>query len=294
MTRVFITGGLGFVGQSILSQTNFDKVTIYDLVIDSFRRNCPEFTNVNFVKGDILNVETLTSAMAGHDVVIHLAAFMSSKPDIDHYITGVNVNVNGTLNVIEAMKRNSIKKLIFFSSSFVYGNTCEEGIAEYGSKNPHTGYGITKLVCEGLIGDVDYIILRPSILCGKYDWYGQSISIFIKQALTTGEIKYTGSDISRDYVYSLDIGKFVNLIINENKFDKNIYNLSSHEKVTTLELVNKIAKICNAKVIDEGPSNTLLKTLHLDNSKSNFPFKKLDDYLEDYIQWARDHYQTYW
>jgi nucleoside-diphosphate-sugar epimerase len=300
MTRVFITGGLGFIGQSILSQTTFEKVTIYDLSLDSFRKDEPEFKGVEFVKGDILDVDTLTRAMEGHDVVIHLAAYMNSKPTIDAYIAGANVNINGTLNVVEAMKRNKIKKLIFFSSSFVYGNSSDndKGNSENSCKNPHTGYGITKIACEGLIREVDYVVMRPSIVCGKYDWFGQSISVFIKQALANGEIVISSGseDTSRDYVYSLDVGAFVNHIITKDAFDGSVYNLSSHEKVTTLELVNKIAKICGStvKIVEGGNSKTLLKTLNLDNSKSKYPFKKIDEYLEEYIDWARHNHQTYW
>jgi nucleoside-diphosphate-sugar epimerase len=303
MKSVFITGGLGFIGQSILG-SSFEKVTVYDISLDSFRKNCEEYKNVHFVQGDILDSKKLEESMKGHDIVIHLAAYMSSSPSLEHYIKGANININGTLNLIHSMNKNNITKLIFFSSSFVYGNTPENenGNKENDSKNPHTGYGITKLTCENILRlseNIDYVIMRPSIVCGKYDWYGQSISVFIKQAIVNGEIKvYKGAEnISRDYVYSQDVGKFINITIEKNLFRKKIYNLSSHEKITTLDLVYRISRMTGAKVvIEEKGNDSILKTLHLDNSEASklYSFKKLDEYLEKYIEWATENHTVYW
>jgi UDP-glucose 4-epimerase len=293
--RVFITGGLGFMGQSISEVLKNHDVTLYDTVIDNFRRKY--FENVNFIQGDILNTEHLTSSMAEHDIVIHLAAYMNSSMDINHYIRGANVNINGTLNVIDAMKRNGINKLVFFSSSFVYGNI--DGRNEEHSKNPHTGYGVTKIACERFLHGVDYVIVRPSIVCGKYDWYGQSISIFIKQAITTGEIKlFKGSENTvRDYVNSEDVAGFIRVIIDKKLFNNEVYNLSSGEGIKSIELANKIASVtnCSVSIVDK-QSFTNLHILSLDNSKANqyYTFKKLDEYLPKYIEWAKNNHQEYW
>jgi UDP-glucose 4-epimerase len=305
--KVFITGGLGFLGQSIMRVFEHHSVTIFDLNMENFRRNCEEFKTASFIKGDILDQNALSTAMANHDVVIHLATYMNPTPSIENYKKSACVGIIGTLEVIKAMKKNNINNLVFLSSSFVYGNTPEnkEGNKEESSKNPHTGYGVAKLTAEHFIkhSGVNYVIFRPSIVCGRYDWYGQSISIFIKQALELGQIKmYRGDEnISRDYVYSDDVARCILYCVDNGAFDNNIYNLSSHQQITTIELANKISqRIPGVKLVFvDKPAdnrNTPLEILHLDNSKicKFFPMKRLDEYLDDYIIWAREHYQLYW
>ena len=292
--KVFITGGVGFIGQSLSAVLDAD-VTVYDVNIDNFRRKY--FKNSTFIEGDVLDLDHLTKAMEGHDIVIHLAAYMSSAISINNYIRGADVNINGTLNVIEAMKRNGIKNIVFVSSSFVYGNI--DGGREEHSKSPHTGYGVTKIACERFLHGVDYVIVRPSIVCGKYDWYGQSISVFIKQAITSGEIKiFKGAEnIKRDYVHVEDVAGFVKFLIDKNMFNREVYNASSNQAVTTLELANKISNITGSKVIMiDRESHTDLHTLVLDNSRAEkyYKFKKLDEYLTSYIEWARSNHLEYW
>jgi UDP-glucose 4-epimerase len=289
MKKIFITGGNGFIGKNIINTLGSDyTITNYDKTISS--------------QNDILDLEYLTESMRGHDIVIHMAAYMNTTPDVENYIQGVNVHITGTLNVLKSMKKNNINKIIFFSSSFVYGNTLQEGSKETDSKNPHTGYGVCKLACEMLLQNsgINYTIVRPSIVYGKYEWFGQSISIFVKQAFQNKKITiYNGSEnVSRDYVWCEDISNFIKIILDQDLFHNEIYNLSSHEKITTYELVEKIGKKLNADVsIDLNKNSvTLLNTLCLDNTKAAmlYKFKKLDDCISEYIDWIINNHSQHW
>lgn len=301
MKRIFITGGHGFVGYSIIStlKSQYD-ITVYDINPPLKKYDA----GAKYILGSITDEQHLTNSMRGNDYVIHLATCMDSSSNIDTFIKTVNVGIIGTINVLKAMNKNDIKNLLFFSSSFVYGNTYENinGNKEDDFKLPHTGYGVSKLSSELFIQmnkKINYIILRPSIICGKYDWYGQSISIFIKKSITEKQItiKSDANQIMRDYVYIDDVCSVVSKLLETEGFDNNIYNVSSHEPISTSQLVERISTItgCAINVTSE-KSYSPLKILNLNNTKISrlHTISKLDSYLEDYINWARDNHESYW
>jgi nucleoside-diphosphate-sugar epimerase len=301
MKRIFITGGHGFVGYSLINTLKLQyDITVYDIIPPPEKYDA----GAKYILGSITDIEHLTNSMRCHDYVIHLATCMDSSSNIDTFIKTVNIGIIGTLNVLKSMNENGIKNLMFFSSSFVYGNTHQniEGNKEDDFKFPHTGYGISKLSSELFIQmnkKINYIILRPSIICGKYDWYGQSISIFIKKSITDKQItiKSDANEIMRDYVYIDDVCSVVSKLLETETFDNKIYNVSSHEPISTRQLVEKISTItgCGINVIPE-KSDTPLKILNLDNSHISkiHTIRKLDTYLGDYINWARDNHESYW
>ena len=314
--RIFITGGLGFLGQNLVARLKpYWSITVFDRE-PNFRVDCDEYRGVNIIYGDVLDTSTLASHIAGHDVVVHLAAYMSSSPSIEDYFRGAEVNICGLHSLIDAMCASDVHKLFFFSSSFVYGLGYHptEPSVETDKLIPHTGYGVSKLAAEMFLCNqkkVSFVIARPSIVCGRYDWYGQSISIFIKQALS-GQIKiFEGEESTvRDYVNVDDVCNFVWHVISANRFLDEIYNVSSGERISTMTLATKIASTVETifgkhvdvsvvpKPILTANANIPLPKLHLCNSKLQETFSMrvmmLDDYLDDYIKWAALNHPVFW
>jgi UDP-glucose 4-epimerase len=154
----FIVGGAGFIGSHftdrLLSDSSVSGVTLYDNFSTGrhwhyeMHRKDPRF---RVVCGDARDIDSLTSSMAGHDVVIHLAA----NPDITRAVVEPDVDFReGTLltnNVVEAMRRSGIATVLYASGSGVYGDLGELEVAEDGPLKPVSTYGASKLAGEALI-----------------------------------------------------------------------------------------------------------------------------------------------
>lgn len=156
MITYFITGGAGFIGSHLadrLVETGF--VTVYDNLSSGrldFIKHLGERNNFRFIRGDLLDSEQLRKAIAGHDVVFHLAANPEVRAGIQTTDLDLKEGPVATWNVLEAMRLNNIKKLVFTSSSTVYGDAGTTPVSEdYGPLVPISLYGAAKLASEALI-----------------------------------------------------------------------------------------------------------------------------------------------
>ena len=164
--KAFITGGAGFIGSHLVDTLLKDgyTVTVYDNLSSGDQRfinhhqNNKQFT---FIKADLLNLKKLTKELHGHDIVFHLAAnphvrLGEKQTDLD-----LNQGIIATYNTLEAMRHHDITKIVFSSSSVVYGETQTQTLPEtYGPTLPISLYGAGKLGAEGLI----------SAFCGTFDF----------------------------------------------------------------------------------------------------------------------------
>ena len=164
--NAFITGGAGFIGSHLVDSLllNHDSVTVYDNLSSgqkSFLQQHFNNKDFTFVHADLLSLKKLTKTLQGHDVVFHFAAnphvrLGETQTDLD-----LQQGIIATYNVLEAMRQNDIKKIVFSSSSVVYGETTEPTLPEtYGPTLPISMYGAGKLGAEGLI----------SAFCGTFDF----------------------------------------------------------------------------------------------------------------------------
>lgn len=143
--KILITGGAGFIGRHLIPSLSKDhSITIYDNLSNSTK---PDLQNIEFVKGDILDFKTLVESSKEFDVVIHLAAKIDVAESVINPKDTMNVNVNGTENILKCCVENKIKKIIFASSAAVYGEQ-ENIITEETKTNPLSPYGESKLVAE--------------------------------------------------------------------------------------------------------------------------------------------------
>jgi UDP-glucose 4-epimerase len=157
--RYFLTGGAGFIGSHftdvLLGNSSVAAVTVYDNLSSGrewhFQQHLenPQF---RFIRGDIADLGFLTRAMAGHDVVIHLA----SNPDIARAVIEPEIDFQqGTVltnNVLEAMRRSGVPRLLYASGSGVYGDLGEKTLREdHGPLLPVSTYGASKLAGEAMI-----------------------------------------------------------------------------------------------------------------------------------------------
>ncbi len=123
--RVLVTGGSGFIGSHVV-----DKLCDRGITVRVFDAVAPKFRNdVEFHQGDILREESLRSALGGVDAVVHLAAVADVREVFAHPLEAEEVNVRGTVNVLEAMRRVGPKRVLYASTVWVYSD-CEGAVVD--------------------------------------------------------------------------------------------------------------------------------------------------------------------
>jgi len=160
--RYFVCGGAGFIGSHLVDAlVSRGRVTVYD----NFSLGRREFLShhdpgvVCVIEGDLLDADRLRRAMAGHDAVFHLAANSDIRVSGEDPSVDLHQGTVATFNVLEAMRSNGINRLVFSSSSAVYGESAPLPLREdAGPLMPISFYGASKLAGEGLI----------SAFCNRY------------------------------------------------------------------------------------------------------------------------------
>lgn len=320
--KIFLTGGAGFIGSNIVEQllendkyeiTVYDNLSTVNCGLDNISKYI-EKKQIKFISGDILNKNLLMESMKNHDIVIHMAAQLEITRGYNKVNEDLEINLIGTLNIIEGCIKYNIKRLINASSACIYGFTDGTPSKETDQTNPNWEYGISKLAAEKYIQvasaahDLEYTNLRFSIVYGKNEWYGRVLTIFTKRAFEGKDLIIFGDGMQeRDYINVVDVAKFVvECIKNKNTINKN-YNVSSGKGIKIKELANIIKnKFDNINIlyddVKEGEISKLvvgrerlnqeLKYMILNNtnaiSDTNWkPSISFEDGINDYIKWAQ-------
>ncbi len=190
--RILITGGAGFIGSNLAERLLAEDhiVTVVDNLSGGrreFLEGCAATGRFSFVEEDLLNLDPLTAAMQGQEVVFHLAANSNipegrRKTDID-----LRQGTLATYCVLEAMRRQQVRQIVFASSSVVYGEAAVVPTPEdYGPLFPISLYGASKLACEGLISafchnyDVQAWICRFANISGRHGTHGALVDFIGK------------------------------------------------------------------------------------------------------------------
>ena len=259
----FITGGAGFIGSNIIEfliEQKVKKITVIDNLsfgkikfIKKFIKN----KRIKFIKGSILNKNKINKCIRKHDVIIHLSANAdiasgNLNPKIDF-----NQTVRGTFNVLEAMRINNIKKIIFLSGSGVYGDYGNKLVKENYTLFPGSIYGASKLCAESLISSYvtnflfSSFILRPANIVGKYLTHGVVFDFIKKLKKNKNLLRVLGDgNQTKPYIIIDDIINAIKLLINKQKFRPKkleIYNISNKDRIKVKDIANLTIKFMNLK-----------------------------------------------
>ena len=220
MKNILIFGGCGFLGSWItkaLLKKNL-KITIFDLRIKTdLLKNLigNDLNNINFIEGDISDYEQVLKATEDMNYILNLAGLMtpdcSSNPSL-----GAEVNVKGSINVFEAIKKNNIKFLIYTSSGGVYGN--EDKYNPF----PETHYGAFKLAVEGMARAyfneslISSVGLRPFVIYGPGREVGGTAGVTLACKAAKQNFEYTvGFSGKVGFVYVEDVTNLVERLIDK-------------------------------------------------------------------------------
>ena len=249
--RILVTGGAGFIGSHLVD--SLTGVGHKVLVIDDLSFGKKEYVDprAELVQLDIRE-KSLEKVLIDFspEVVYHLAAQKNVRTSIENPRLDAEINILGSLNVLQAAIKSQAKKFIFASSCGIYGEAKELPINEEAEEKPLSPYILNKLVFERYLkivaeGKIDWVALRLANVYGpRQDPYGEAgvISIFLNNIIAGKPLTIFGDGKqTRDFIYVEDVAfAFVWLLEKE---VKGIYNVGTGREVSLLELVEKIKTI---------------------------------------------------
>ena len=263
---ILVTGGAGFIGSHLVDRLLADghQVTVIDN-FNSFYDPAIKRANIaahleseryRLVEGDIRDAEAVGRCFEWDEIteVIHLAAMAGVRPSIQNPMHYQHVNLQGSMNIFEACRRHDIKKLIFASSSSVYGNNEKVPFAEDDFvDNPISPYAATKKAGELLaytyhhLYDIKTACLRFFTVYGPRQRPEMAIHLFTDRIWRGEEILMFGEGRSRrDYTFIDDIISGI-LACRRYHYDFEVFNLGRSDTVELAELIGKIETVLNKK-----------------------------------------------
>jgi UDP-glucose 4-epimerase len=258
-SKILVTGGFGALGHNLIQYLTANyNCSIH--VIDNFSAGHANFiNNVTFSYIDIGNTEKINTFFKDYkpNYIFHLAAHFANQNSVDHPLSDINTNIIGVVNLFEAQKNNpELKKIIFASSSCVYGNS--EIMAEEIQVSPYdTPYAINKYVGElyskyyAEIHGMPVVSARIFNSFGPGEMPGQYRNVipnFIQKALANQDIVITGTGSeTRDFTYVLDTVDLLLKLATSSYKNAEIFNGGTGTKLSILTLAQKIIALSNSK-----------------------------------------------
>jgi UDP-glucose 4-epimerase len=260
--RALVTGGAGFIGSHLvrhLLKGGFE-VRVLDNLSSGHRHNLDEVADqISFTEGDIRNAELLTELTAGCDRIFHQAAVVSVPYSVEHPQETHDVNIQGTFNVLQAARKNKVKRVVFASSAAIYGEEPVLPKVEEMRPAPVSPYGLEKLTGEHYLQifhklyGVETVALRYFNVFGPRQDprspYSGVISIFVDRILQGAGVTIFGDgEQYRDFVY-IDNVVAANLLVAESESAAgNVYNVGCGAKTSLNGLVKILGDISGSSV----------------------------------------------
>ncbi|MDH5174006.1 MAG: SDR family oxidoreductase, partial [Elusimicrobiota bacterium] len=262
MALYLVTGGAGFIGSNICQELvkRGESVRILDDFSTGKRENIVGFKdNVQLIEGDIRNLEIVKRAMKGVDFVLHQGALPSVERSVKDPLTTTRVNVLGTLNVLLAAREAKVKRVIYASSSSVYGDTPTLPKKEEMKANPQSPYAVTKLIGEEYcriyysIYGLETVCLRYFNVFGPRQDPGSQYAAVIPKFITL-MLKGKSPPIYGDGEQSRDFS-FIDNVIEANlqackakEGPGKVLNIACGKRVTINELVKRLNRILHTGI----------------------------------------------
>jgi nucleoside-diphosphate-sugar epimerase len=293
--RAFITGNRGFIGshlQEYLLGKGWEVIGV-----DNLLHPCQKETS--FIYGDVRYYQDIEKFVEKSDVVFHLAAQINVDKSIVNVGETIDINIGGTVNVLEACKKFK-KKLVFASSSEVYGSSQMEFMDEMHVLDAQSPYAASKVAGDRLCKayydtyGLDVAILRNFNTFGDYqsdDSYGGVIAKFTKAALLNETLHIFGDGKqARDYISVKDAIRAYEFCA-MNPTAGEVYNVGSGKTITINELADLIIKLTKSKsnIIHEEPRPGEVRRLCADMGKiKKLGFSLEGDFEKDLSEYVKN------
>ena len=308
--RFLVTGGAGFIGSNLIERLHSEgeDITILDDFNDFYdpsikRANVKGFMQpVRLIEGDLRDANKVREATKGADVVVHLAARAGVRPSINDPRLYFQTNIDGTFNVLESARDAGIKRVIFASSSSVYGVNTKVPFSESDPiLRTISPYAATKIAGEQLCSNFSHLYGMEIICLRFFTVYGPrqrpdlAISKFVR-LMDEGKpiTRYGSGNTGRDYTYVDDIvhGIMGAVAFDESPFD--IFNLGGSQTVTLNEMISAVEDAMGFKAqiqeMPEQPGDVPLTSADVSKAKAALgyePKTPLREGVKKFVDWYR-------
>jgi len=250
--KALITGGAGFIGSNLIDRLiHKNDIIAYDNLSSGKKEFISHHLgkkNFRFIKADLLDFKTLKNAMQDIDIVFHFAANSNVAIGIRKTNLDVKQNILATYNVLEAMRLNDVKKIVFASSQTVYGETGTKSVTEDFPTRPISLYGASKLACEALITAYSHMfgiqgwIFRFANIIGKRQTHGVIVDFINKLNKNKNELKILGDGNQKKSYLLVDecVDGILHVLKKSNKMI-NIFNLGSDDQISVVRIAEIVA-----------------------------------------------------
>ncbi len=258
--KYLVTGGAGFIGSNIVEELLRcgHEVRVLDNFSTGRRENIQPFVNdIDVIEGDICSLSTVYRAVDEVDIIFHEAALPSVPRSIADPITTNEVNITGTLNVLIAARDRGVRRVVFASSSSVYGHDPRMPKHEDMRPRPMSPYAISKLAGEvycavfGNLYDLETVVLRYFNIFGPRQdpnsQYSAVIPKFIHKMARNRRVTIYGDGLqTRDFTYVENVVQ-ANLRASEVEHlpDERIFNCACGQTISVQDMVIKLNQILN-------------------------------------------------
>lgn len=254
-SRVLVTGGSGFIGSHLVKKV-VEEGCKQVVVLDKFIRpnKLPSDDKLKIIEGEITDKETLKEAIQDIDYVFHMAV-LPLGPCTENPRACLEININGTFNVIEAARDAGVKKIVFSSASSVYGDT-EQTMDESHPLNARTMYGASKIAAEYFLRafydmyKLDYVILRYMNVYGPGQEGGLIMNVLKRIKQGAPPVIFGDGSQSFDFVYVDDVVN-ANILAMESNVTDEAFNIGGEEEVAVKELVSMLLELTGSDLAAE-------------------------------------------
>ena len=259
--KALVTGGGGFIGSNLVRALleRGDDVRVLDNFSTGSRANL-ETLDVEVVEGELRSYERVHAAVRGSEVVFHLGALGSVPRSVQDPLTSSAVNVEGTLNVLLAARDESVRRVVYSSSSSVYGSAGALPRTEEMAPDPISPYGVAKLAAERycvsfsrVYEQLETVVLRYFNVFGPrqspYSQYAAVVPLFVTQ-ISRGEpiVVYGDGEQSRDFTYVANVVDATVRAADAPGASGRIFNVAAGRPATVNDLAEAVGRILGKPV----------------------------------------------
>ena len=316
--KILVTGGLGLIGHNVVQRLETqghevvvtDTRTNYGIIPQAeldylMSERLKKISGNNIYHIDITDADNFDWLVNKHqpEVIIHMASFPRQKVVNANPAWGSRVMMEGLLNICESAKRHGVRRMVYISSSMVYGDFADQ-VTEDHPCRPIGQYGIMKLTGEDIVKDYhrrgafDYVVVRPSAVYGPLDVEDRVVAKFMLAAMRGGVLTVNGPGETLDFTYVDDAADGVVAAATVDSAANNTYNITRSQSVTLLaaaEMIVSCAGQGKISVQDRDLNFPSRGALNIDRARTVLgynPTINVEQGFERYYEWISN--SVYW
>jgi nucleoside-diphosphate-sugar epimerase len=316
--KILVTGGLGLIGHNVVQRLESLK---HEVIITDTRTNygiipqaeldylmlerLKKISGNNIYHIDITDADNFDWLVSKHqpEVIIHMASFPRQKVVNANPAWGSRVMMEGLINICESAKKHGVGRVVYISSSMIYGNFDDQVTEDYHCR-PIGQYGIMKLTGEDIVKDYhrrgafEYAIIRPSAVYGPLDVEDRVVAKFMLAAMRGGILNVNGAGETLDFTYVDDAADGIVAAATLEAARNDTYNITKSHSVSLLEAAEMIVKIVGRGEInckDKDADFPSRGALNIDRARAILgydPRVDVEEGFQNYFNWLNN--SVYW